>query len=182
MGKSTVSTMFKSRCVPIWDADAEVHNLYRSGGEAAEAVGALFPDAVNDDGSVDRRTLAEHVVGRDEQLERLEQALAPLLERSKNTFLSDCELLGESVVVLDIPLLFERNMEKDVDAVVVVACFPDEQRRRVLARPGMTKEKFEYLLSRQIPDKVSRADYVIDTSGDLIKTEVQVDSILRKLM
>ena len=166
MGKSTTTEMFADAGALIWNADAAVHRLYDRGGAAVRPVGDAFPGVVID-GVVDRARLAE-ARGRDDQaFRRLEEIVHPLVLRGRMEDLAAAEARGIKLAVLDIPLLFETGGDGAVDAVVVVTAPAEVQAARVLARPGMTRERFEAILARQMPDaeKRRRADFVIDT-GD----------------
>jgi dephospho-CoA kinase len=162
MGKSTTAAMFREIGVPVHDADAAVHRLYE--GPAARLIERLFPGTTAD-GRVDRTRLAAHVLGNPTALARLESAIHPLVRKEEQAFLSRARQDGAPLVVLDIPLLFETGSDQRVDGVVVVTAGADEQRRRVLARPGMTEEKLNAILERQTPDaeKRRRADFLVDT-------------------
>ncbi len=183
MGKSETAKMFRSLGVPVFDSDAEVHGQYEKGGAAVEAVGGLFPEAVID-GAVDRKILSNRVLGNPDALKRLETAIHPLVRKRQDSFLEECRASGQSIAVLDIPLLFETGRENDVDAVVVVSAPPEIQRKRVLERPSMTGEKLELILARQMPDaeKRARADYVVDTSGGLDIARARVRDIVADLL
>jgi len=169
MGKSTVSKWFQELGVPVDDADAVVHKLYGPGGAAVAPVLALFgPEVLGDDGGVSRPALTTFVVGlaNSANLKKLEAVVFPLVDAARDEFMQAARERGEPLVVLDIPLLFERGSEQLCDAVVVVSAPAATQRERVLARPGMSKEKFEAILSKQVPDDMKRtkADEVLDTS------------------
>jgi len=178
MGKSTTAAMFAEAGVPVHDSDAVVHALYE--GRAAEAIACQFPDAVVG-GKIDRAALGSRVFGNPAALRRLEAILHPLVAAARDEFLNQERLNDASVVVLDIPLLFEIGGADDVDAVVVASAAPDVQRARVMARPGMTLEKFERILARQVPDeeKRSRADFIVDTDKGLDSARQQVRAILQ---
>jgi dephospho-CoA kinase len=182
MGKSTTAAMFASAKVPVYDADAAVHELYQPGGPAAAPIEAAFP-GVTAAGGVDRPKLSAALLADPQGFKRLEAIVHPLLAAHRLSFLQAAGSKGSPIAVLDIPLLFETGGEKALDAVAVVSCGPDEQRRRVLERPGMTEAKFEAILSRQTPDaeKRRRADFVIDTGGGLAAAEAQVRAILNAL-
>jgi dephospho-CoA kinase len=182
MGKSTVAKMFAEEGAPTFDSDAAVHELYAAGGAAVPQVGAAFPDVVKG-GAIDRDALSARVVDNPDALRRLEAIVHPLVRQAQAIFLSAQRAAGAPVVVLDVPLLFESAGTQAVDRVVVVSAPPEVQRARVLARPGMTEDKFERLLARQTPDaeKRARADFVIDTGGSLEATRAQVRGVLDAL-
>jgi dephospho-CoA kinase len=182
MGKSTVARMFAEQGAPAFNSDEAVHELYAPGGAALAAVEAAFP-GVTRDGAIDRIALSAKVVGDDEALKRLELIVHPLVRQAQASFLAKERAAGTRVVVLDVPLLFESTGVQAVDKIVVVSAPADIQRARVLTRPGMTEEKFEKLLARQVPDaeKRARADFVIDTSGPFENTRLQVRAVLDAL-
>jgi dephospho-CoA kinase len=180
MGKTTVAQMFRDAGVAVLDSDRIVHALYR--GAAVAPIESAFP-GVTADGVVDRARLAERVLGDGAALKRLEDIVHPLVWAARDRFLADHEAKGEKIVVYDVPLLFETGAEDTVDAVVVVSAPQDVQKARVLARPGMTEEKFAAILAKQTPDsqKRARADYIIDTSTGLEDARLQVERILEAL-
>lgn len=182
MGKSTTSAMFQAQGVPVYDSDAAVHALYAVGGAAVAPVAAAFPGVVVD-GAIDRAKLSAAVVGNSEALAQLEAIVHPLVGAHRIGFFEEAEAKGHDIVVLDIPLLYETGGEKKVDKVVVVSAPADVQRQRVLARPGMTPEKFAAILARQTPDaeKRARADFVIDTGQGLDHARQQVRDLLTLL-
>jgi dephospho-CoA kinase len=182
MGKSTVAQMFAEEGAPAFNSDDAVHALYASGGAGVTLVGAAFPGVVVD-GAVDRIALSKQVVDDLDALKRLEAIVHPLVRQAQAEFLATARVSGAKAAVLDIPLLFETGAAGIVDKVVVVSAPADVQRARVLARPGMTVEKFEGLLARQTPDadKRARADFVIDTSGSFEETRAQVRAVLDAL-
>jgi dephospho-CoA kinase len=177
MGKSVTARFFAEAGVPVHDADAAVHRLYE--GVAVPAIEAAFPGTIID-GKVDRTKLSARVLGDGAALKRLEAIVHPLVRESERQLLADAERRGEKVVVLDIPLLFETGGDRRVDAVVVVSAPLEVQRERVLARPGMTVEKFEAILAKQMPDaeKRRRADFVVDTSRGFEAAREQVRAVL----
>lgn len=180
MGKSTVASMFRDLGVPVHDADASVHRLYGPGGAAVGPVGAAFSGTVRE-GAIDRAALSAAVVGKPEAMRRLEAIVHPLVRAEEAAFLE--ANTDAPLVVLDVPLLFETGGERRVDRVVVVSA-PDAVRRaRVLARPGMTAEKLDALIARQVPDadKRARADHVIDTATTLDATRAQVAALVTEL-
>ena len=177
MGKTTIAAMLRDEGVPVFDADAEVHRLQGPGGALLPAIEAAFPGATGPDG-VDRIRLGEQVFGDDAALARLEAIVHPAVAAAQRAFL---ERHGDApVVVLDIPLLFERGTAALVDRILVVSAPSAVQRARVLARPGMTAEKFEAILARQTPDseKRAQADFIVDTSGTLDDSRDQLRAIL----
>jgi dephospho-CoA kinase len=180
MGKSVTAAMFRSAGVPVHNADAAVHALYR--GAAAPLIAKVFPGTVTD-GVVDRPALSREVIGSPERIRELEAIVHPLVRAERDRFLVQAIATRAPVAVLDIPLLFETGGEKDCDAVLVVTAKPDAQRERVLARPGMTAEKFEAILAKQMPDaqKRERAHFLVDTGRGLAAAEHQVRGILRAL-
>ncbi|NDV02781.1 dephospho-CoA kinase [Pseudoroseicyclus tamaricis] len=161
-GKSTTAQMFAEEGAAIWDADAAVHRLYGPGGAAGAALEEDFHDAVRHDGSIDRVRLAARVTRDPAAFERLEEIIHPLARADRFAFMATVDA---DVVVCDIPLLFETALDLEFDATIVTTCPPQMQRRRVLARKGMTEERFNALLARQMPDaeKQERASYVIVT-------------------
>lgn len=182
MGKSTVGKMLAAEGVPLFDADATVHALYAKGGAAVEPVRAAFPEAVVDD-AVDRTILSRLVLGKPEEVKRLEAIVHPLVGQERQRFLEAAEARREPFVVLDIPLLFEGRGRSGVDIVVVVSAPAEKQRERVLRRPGMTAEKFAAILQQQVPDAEKRrqADFIIDTGVPMAETEQQVRDLVGKL-
>ncbi len=180
MGKSTSAKLFAKAGIPVNDSDAVVHDLYS--GEAVPLVEAAFPGTTSG-GKVDRQELSRKLAGDPSGFKRLEAIVHPLVRDRERQFLERQRKAGADMVVLDIPLLFETGADKRVDKIVVVSCDPQIQRQRVLARPGMTEEKFNMILSRQTPDaqKRARADYVIDTGGSIEAAGEQVREIIADL-
>ena len=180
MGKSTTARMFAEAGLAVNDADAVVHDLYRS--EAVEPIGKAFPGSIAD-GSVDRQELARQLAADPARFKDLEAIVHPLVRQREAQFVQARQVAGDDMIVLDIPLLFEVGGEKRVDVVVVVTCDPRIQRERVLARPGMTVEKFELILARQVPDQVKRrkADFLIDTGEGMEAARSRVDEIIAAL-
>ena len=171
MGKSTAAKMLRQMGVPVYDADAAVHRLQAPGGLALPPIEAEFPGVVKA-GVLDRQALGARVFGNKEALRRLEAIVHPLVAQQQRMFLKRAALRGEPVVVLDIPLLFEGMGERRVDGVLVVSAPAFLQRRRVMARPGMTAERLDGILRQQVPDVVKRrkADIVIPTGLGLAPT------------
>lgn len=180
MGKSTTAKMFAEEGVPVHDADAAVHALYE--GEAVAPVEQAFPGTTRD-GKVDRALLAKAVVGDPYAMTKLEAIVHPLVAKARDRFLEAARAAGAPVVLLDIPLLFETGGDQLVDAVVVVSAAPEIQRQRVMERPGMTAEKFEALLAKQMPDaeKRRRADFIVDSGHGIESARAQVREILAKV-
>ena len=177
MGKSTVAAMFAEAGIPTFDADAVVRRLQGPGGRLVPLIEARFPGTTRD-GAVDREILSATVLGDRDQLAALEAIVHPAVHHERTRFIVEN---GDAPALLfDIPLLFETGGDVAFDKVIVVSTTYEQQRERVLARPGMTAAKFDQILARQIPDseKRARADFVIDTSGSLDQTRVQVREIL----
>lgn len=178
MGKSVTARLFAEAGVPVHDADAAVHRLYA--GEAAPLVEAAFPGTTAD-GKVDRVRLSERVIGKPDEIERLEAIVHPLVRAAERRFLADAAAHAAGIVVLDIPLLFETGGDRRVDAVVVVSAPAELQRQRVLGRSGMTAEKLDAILAKQMPDaeKRARAHFVVDSSRGFDSARAQIHGILR---
>ena len=180
MGKSTVAQMFAEAGIPVFDADAEVRAMQGPGGELLPAIEAAFPGSTGPAG-VDRDRLGAQVFADKEALHRLEAIVHPAVAAKRAAFLAQHH--EKRAVVFDIPLLFERGGHEGVDLVVVVSAPEDVQRARVLARPGMTPQKFEHIFGLQLHDthKRDRADHVIDTGATLEETRAQVDALIASL-
>ncbi|HEY6815955.1 MAG TPA: dephospho-CoA kinase [Croceibacterium sp.] len=180
MGKSTVADMFEARGVPVFDADAAVRRMQGPGGALLSAIEAVFPGTTGAEG-VDRIKLGAAVFGDPAALARLEGLVHPAVREARKAFLR--EHTGRPLVVFDIPLLFEKGGVDEVDAVLVVTAPPEVQRARVLARPGMTPDRFAQILALQLPDadKRARADHVIDTGTPLAETDAAVARLVDKL-
>lgn len=180
MGKSTTAALFAKEGIPVNDADRVVHELYR--GAAVEPVGKAFPGTVVA-GAIDRRELSRQLAENPAKFRLLEKIVHPLVRDRETQFLMEHRKSGVPMVVLDIPLLFEVGGEHRVDRVVLASCDPRTQRDRVLARPGMTLEKFELIVSRQMPDeeKRARADFVIETGNGLEPAREQVRAVIRRI-
>ena len=180
MGKSTTARMFAEAGVPVHDSDETVHRLYS--GVAAPLIEERFPGVVVD-GTVDRDRLAAKVLGNAEAIKHLERIVHPLVRADADAFLERNREAGAKIAVLDIPLLFETGGEGRVDKIVVVTAPAEVQRERVLARPGMTAEKFDSILARQVPDaeKRARANFIIDTGNGLEAARASVLKIVEEL-
>ena len=180
MGKSTAAKHFAKRGIAVFDADAEVHRLYE--GEAVPAIAASFPNVVVGN-RVDRSLLAQELAVSPDKLRVLEAIVHPMVVKAELDFLRDQEAKGAKFAVLEIPLLFETCAEKRLDFSVVVSASEEVQRARVLARPGMSAEKLDQLLKRQLSDreKRARADYVVDSGGSIADMEAEIDRLLESL-
>jgi dephospho-CoA kinase len=183
MGKSTTSAMFEAEGAVVWNADDAVHQLYAVGGAAVAPVGEAFPGVVVE-GAVDRTLLAEALGRDDTAFRRLEHIVHPLVAMGRGADLDAARERGVRLAVLDIPLLFEGGSDRSVDAVVVVSADAETQAARVLARPGMTAERFAAILERQTPDaeKRRRADFVVETGHGLEAARTQVREIIETIL
>ncbi len=177
MGKTTTANMFREERVPVWDADATVHELYAAGGKAVPKIAEVFPEAIMD-GVVSREALREIIQSDLAALGTLESIVHPLVAADREEFRRS----RSGLLVFDIPLLFETSADQWLDAVLVVSVSQDVQRERVFARDGMTEDLFEDILSRQIPDqeKRDRADFVIETTA-IDQTKEKVRDLIRDL-
>ena len=185
MGKSTAAERFRALGVPVIDADAEVHKLYR--GAAVAPIEAAFPGTTHrlpgGGGEVDRAALARALMTDTAGFKILERIVHPMVFQAEKVLLREAKAAGAEMAVLEIPLLFEGGGEKRVDVTVVVSATSEMQRARVLARPGMTPDKLETILARQTPDaeKRRRADFIVDTGGTIPETQAQIDRIVEQL-
>jgi len=182
MGKSETAKLFARLGIPVHDADAVVHSLYEAGGKAVAPIATAFPGAVKE-GRVDRAALAAQLGGDQSAFRRLEAIVHPLVRESERAFLQAATNRGDELAVLDIPLLLETGGDTRVDAIVVVSANPEAQRTRVLARAGMTPEKFAAILARQLPDveKRAKADFVIETDKGLPQAFEDVKRVVAAL-
>jgi dephospho-CoA kinase len=182
MGKSETAKMFAQLGIPVYDADAAVHRLYEKGGAAVPVIAKVFPDSVKD-GRVDRAELTKRVTVDKDAFKTLEQLVHPLVANEQRAFLDEARAKGAEIVVLDIPLLFEAGGHARVDAIVVVSAPAHIQRARVLARPGMSEDKLDHILSRQMSDaeKRAKAHFVVETDKGLDHAFEQVKSIVAAL-
>lgn len=180
MGKSSAAAYFRQIGVPVFDADAYVHQLYE--GSAVPAVERAFPGVVVED-RVDRALLAKEIAGQPSRLKELEAIVHPLVVEAEIAFLLEQESKGERLAVLEIPLLFETGAETRVDVTIAVSAPEDVQRARVLERPGMTVEKFEGLRKRQLSDAARRAqsDYVVENRTTLENLQAQLNDLIESL-
>jgi len=187
MGKSTAAKMLCDMGVPVYDSDATVHDLLARDRKAVSAVGKKFPEAVktNEFGEfyIDRQILGKSVFTDNQKKKMLEKILHPMVLEESNFFIELMKKKNHQIIALDIPLLFETGWEKCVDVTLCVSASPEIQRRRVLERPNMTSEKFDRIVSWQLPDteKRKRADYVVDTGKDFDDIRKQLMQIVNKL-
>ena len=182
MGKTATAAMFAEAGVPVADSDKLVHQLYKKGGAAVAPIAAAFPDVVTE-GAIDRQKLARHLTGHPGDFKKIEAIVHPLVRAEQEKFLNEARRRKARLAVLDIPLLFETGRDRDVDKIVVVSAPAAVQRERVLARPGMTEEKFASILARQLPDaeKRARADFIVDSSHGFDHARAQVRHIIAEL-
>ncbi|MAP93336.1 MAG: dephospho-CoA kinase [Ponticaulis sp.] len=183
MGKSATAALFREFGIPVYDADAAVHQIYQKGGIAVTPIGKAFPHVISD-GAVDRNELRKTVLDNSEALKKLEDIVHPLVAETQIQAREDAERSGAEIMVLDIPLLFETGGDKRVDYTVVVTAPFDIQRERVLSRPGMTEEAFKSILAKQTPDaeKRARADFVINSRIDIDYAREQVRALIEALL
>lgn len=180
MGKSSVAAMFADEDIPVFCADAAVHDMQAAGGELVHEIEAAFPGTTSEDG-VDRKALGGIVLGDKDRLAKLESIIHPAVARRRAAFLE--QNANADIIVFDIPLLFEKSGHTQVGCTVVVSAPAPVQRERVLARPGMTVDRFEHILALQMndADKRARADYVIDTGQSLAETRQEVRNLVKSL-
>ena len=180
MGKSPVAAMFADENVPVFDADAAVHDLQKAGGALVPAIESAFPGTTGPDG-VDRKALGAAVFGDRDRLALLESLIHPAVAERRKAFLASHQ--GSDMLLFDIPLLFEKAGQAGVDVVVVVSAPAPVQRERVLARPNMNTDKFEHILALQMndADKRARADHIIDTGKNIAETRADVRRLVKKL-
>lgn len=191
MGKSTVSKMFEDLGIPVNNADADVHVAMGPNGPAVDAVGKLVPAALAQDENgqayIDRKILAAHVFADPHDLsmlDKLEAILHPIVGQLREDFVAAKSKDGHKIVICDIPLLFENGLEKEMDLTLCVSAPAEVQKQRVLARPHMTQEKLDSVLSRQMSDaeKCKKADIVLDTSLSLEDTRKQVKTLVQDIL
>jgi dephospho-CoA kinase len=180
-GKSEVAKLFSAAGFPVFDSDAEVRALYAEKA-TRDLLGKMFPDVIVE-GEIDRLRLGQRVLRSPEDLRKLESLIHPLVRKRRKRFVNNWRKQGAPLAVLDIPLLFETGQERELDYVVVVSANEEVQRKRAMARPGMTEHKLAGILARQMPDaeKRGRADFVVENSGSLEHLRTQVDALSRKL-
>jgi dephospho-CoA kinase len=182
MGKSETAKLFARLGLPVFDADATVHALYGPGGAGTAAIAARFPEAVTAEG-VDRTCLAKVVAADASALRELEGLIHPLVRQAEERFIDAARARNDELVILDIPLLFETGRDNTMDAIVVVSAPEAVQRERVLKRTGMTLEKLDAILARQVPDakKRAQADFVIETDKGIDDALAQVKRVAAEL-
>jgi dephospho-CoA kinase len=180
MGKSSAARYLASRGLPLWSADEAVHELYA--GRAAPLIEEAFPGTVRD-GVVDRQRLSARLMAAPSLMPRLEAIIHPLVEESRRDFVRQNRERGAEMIVLDIPLLLEKKLDDLVDVILLISAPEDVQRRRALARPGMSEEKLAMIRSRQLPDeeKRRRAHFVVDSSGPFERTHARLDDFLESV-
>jgi len=183
MGKTETVGMFKRLNVPVYSADDAVHELYAANGAAVKPIGNLHPDAIIN-GEVSREKLSLKILKNPAIISDIERIIHPLVREKQNEFIENSRQNGEPLIVLDIPLLFETGGNELVDKVLVVSAPADVQASRALARPGMTREKLELILSRQMPDeeKRAKADYIVETDKGLEHAFAQVRKFVDELL
>ena len=181
MGKTETSKIFLSYGIPVYDADKAVHNLYGPNKKGSLAIKNIFPNCINEDGSVNREILSKEVLDNKEKIKSLEQIIHPLVAEDRKIFFY--ENRNAKIIILDVPLLFETGGQKDVDYIIVVDAPDTVQKERVMARPNMTEEKFHKIISQQIPNHVKKqkADFIIDTSVSINHAKTQVKNIIDKI-
>ena len=180
-GKSEAAKLFSSAGIPVFDSDAEVHDLYAEK-TTVDLIGKAFPDViivVN----IDRQRLGQRVLGSPEDLRQLESLIHPMVKRSRERFISHWRKQNYPFIILDIPLLYETGEDQKLDYVIVISANEDVQRNRAMARAGMTREKLASILARQLPDseKRRRANFTIENSGSLEHLRMQVDAVCKML-
>jgi dephospho-CoA kinase len=182
MGKSTIANMFRDEGVPVWDADETVHRLYAGDEALKNKLSEAFGDVLTN-GIVDRVKLSAALKQHTDGFARLNAIVHPATVTDREAFFAEAQTASAAMVLVDIPLLYETGAEKTLDKIVVVSAPFEVQKARVLARPGMTEEKFSHILSQQMPDaeKRTRADYIIDTSQSLEDSRAFVHALIADL-
>lgn len=186
MGKSTIGAMFKDLGIGIWSADDCVHILYKKNGHANILIQKEFGEIIDENGDIDRKQLSAIVIEDKAALKKLENIVHPLVKQNREQFIENSKNNNAPYIILDIPLLFETNSQNEFDKIIVVNCDFETQKQRVLARPNMNLEKFEAIISKQMPNskKAALADFVIDTSQSLEMCRnrvIEIDIELKKL-
>lgn len=186
MGKSTIGSMFTKLGIDVWSADDAVHILYKNGGKANILIQKEFGKIADENGDIDRKKLSAIVINDEKALKKLENIVHPLVKQNRKQFIENAIKNNEPYVILDIPLLFETSSQNDFDKIIVVDCDFETQKQRVLARQNMNLEKFNAIISKQMPNskKTALADFVIDTSQSLEKCQnrvIEIDIELKKM-
>lgn len=186
MGKSTIGAMFAKLGINIICADEIVHKLYKKNGAANIQISQIYEDVLDNNGDIDRQKLSVVILKAPEALKKIEEIVHPLVKKTREDMLWQFKEKGAPYVILDIPLLFETNSQKEFDKIIVVDCDYETQKARVLARPKMTEAKFKAILAKQMPNsqKVALADFIIDTSQSLETCQnrvIEIDEELRRL-
>lgn len=186
MGKSTIGSMFKDLGIGIWSADDCVHILYKKNGQANILIQKEFGKIIDENGDIDRKQLSTIVIEDKAALKKLENIVHPLVKQNREQFIENSKNNNAPYIILDIPLLFETNSQNEFDKIIVVDCDFETQKQRVLARPNMNLEKFQTIISKQMPNskKAAQADFVIDTSQSLEMCRnrvIEIDIELKKL-
>lgn len=184
MGKSTVARAFEEMGVKTWNADNAVHEIYANDEDIKDQIVQKFGDVLDENNQIDRKKLGKIVLSDAVKLKQLEAIIHPTVARHRENFIKENQTRSLTYVILDIPLLFETGQQKNFDKIIVVNCSPETQKKRVLARPNMTEEKFEAIKRQQMDDqeKIAKADFVIDTEKSLDETYVDVQQIHKKLL
>lgn len=182
MGKSATANMFRQFNIPVFDADAAVHSLLAEDAEVIHKVAIVFPDVVKE-GRIDRTKLGAQVFGKPDILKKLEDILHPCVAEKRQAFLSSAEKQAAKIIVLDVPLLYEKGYDQHCDYVVVVSASAHIQKQRVLERPGMSAEKFNHIIALQTADEIKRqrADFIVQTDQGLEHARAQVEKIIDTL-
>lgn len=182
MGKSTLARMCRYQKIPVFDADKEVHRLFQKNSRLIEEIGSLFPEAVQD-GKVDRRKLGKIVFASPEKRHILESIVHPLIAEGRRRFLIKCRNIGQKLVVLDIPLLFEVGLENECDFILCADAPDSLQKQRVMRRKGMTEEVFNQIKQIQVPniEKRQRADFLVQTGAGYRYTWESLAHLFKKL-
>jgi dephospho-CoA kinase len=184
MGKTAAANMLRDMGLPLHCADDEVHNLLGKDGAAVGVVAHKFPESYDKKNrSIDRKKLGKIIFTNDTKKKELEEMLHPMVRAGQQKFIKNCSKSGNKIAVLDIPLLFETGADKRVDYVICVSAPDFIQKQRAMARSGMTEDKFQKILSAQIPDveKCARADFVVQTGSGFAYTRQELSKIIRKI-
>ncbi len=181
VGKSEVAKIFRKHHIPVFDADAAVHEIYQNG-EGAKHLQSAFPSAINN-GSVERKKLSEIIEAEPSKLRDIEKIIHPLVREAETNFLSNAKSNNKEIVVIDSPLLIETNHHKDMDVTILVDASNETQIGRAMLRPNMTREKLALIISKQMPsdEKRKRSNFIIENNGSLKELQAQTESIIAKI-